>query len=181
IRTHLYKNIPSTIITDDFFISMQVQSAGLRLSYAPEAIAEEFVSNRLLDEWRRKKRISAGGFQSLSIFLSHLNPLRDPRFAFQFFSHRVLRWVVSAPALLLFFLSGTALFILKDTQLYLLCFYLQSSFLVLALLGCIAAFRRTSFLFSFPFYFLFMHAALVVGLFSLLSGKQTVLWNKASR
>lgn len=181
IRTHLYKSIPERIITDDFFISMQVQAACLRFRYAPKAIADEFVSHHLLDEWKRKIRISAGGFQSLPVFLPHLNPLRDPRFAFQFFSHRILRWVVSVPALLLFFLSGTALCILEDSQLYLLCFTLQSSFLVLALLGCVAAFRRASFLFSFPFYFLFMHAALIGGLFSLLSGKQTVLWNKASR
>ena len=181
IRTELFRPIPSTIITDDFYISMQLQSAGKKLVYAHHAIAEERASPGLADEWRRKKRISAGAFQSLNHFAGHLNPLRDLRFAFQFFSHRVLRWVCCAPALLLFFISGGFLFFAQVHPFYEIIFYLQLLFLAVSLIALRGYRTSAGFVFSLPFYFLFMHAAMIAGFLAFITGKQTVFWNKASR
>lgn len=180
IRRELFRPIPENIITDDFYISMQLQSAHKKLKYAHHAIAEEFASQRIADEWERKKRISAGAFQSLYHFAQHLYPFRDARFAFQFFSHRVLRWVFCAPALILFFIAGGMMWFTMHHPFYQIFFPLQLVFLMLSFFGLLGM-RRAGSVFSFPFYFLFMHAAMIAGFFAFITGKQTVFWNKASR
>ena len=180
IRSKLFRAIPENIITDDFYISMQLQSAHKKLKYAHHAIAEEFASQRVADEWERKKRISAGAFQSLSHFAEHLYPFRDARFAFQFFSHRVLRWVFCAPAIIVFFIVGGMMWFTAHHLFYQILFHLQLVFLMLSFFGFLGM-RRAGSIFSFPFYFLFMHAAMIAGFFALITGKQTVFWNKASR
>lgn len=180
IRSELFRPIPENIITDDFYISMQLQSVHKKLKYVHHAVAEELASQRVADEWQRKKRISAGAFQSLYHFAQHLHPLRDGRFAFQFFSHRVLRWVFCAPALIVFYIAGGMLWFNVHHPFYHILFYLQLLFLMLSFFGFLGM-RRAGSIFSFPFYFLFMHAAMIAGFFALITGKQTVFWNKASR
>lgn len=180
IRSELFRPIPENIITDDFYISMQLQSAQKKMKYAHHAVAEEFASQRVADEWQRKKRISAGAFQSIYHFAQHLSPFRDGYFAFQFFSHRVLRWVFCAPALIVFFIAGGMAYFSTHHPIYQGLLYLQLVFLMLSFLGFLGM-RRYGSVFSFPFYFLFMHAAMMAGFFTLITGKQTVFWNKASR
>jgi len=55
-------------------------------------------------------------------------------------------------------------------------------FYSLALTGWFLSYSKKQFvLFGIPFYIVFMHAAMLTGLFRYLSGKQTVLWEKAQR
>ena len=58
--------------------------------YESQAKAVEASSENLKDEFQRKSRIVAGGFQSLRfmIFLVH-----KPFLLFAFISHKFLRWI----------------------------------------------------------------------------------------
>src|SRR3546814_11081640 len=60
-----------------------------------EAYATEMASENVEEELKRKIRIAAGGIQSILRLKRAPNPFADPLLAFQYISHRVLRWTVT--------------------------------------------------------------------------------------
>jgi len=93
VRKSLYKPVPDNFLVDDFYINMSVLRQGYHCISNLNARVYEDVSNDLREEFRRKKRISAGNFQNLSEYSSLLFS-RMPGVAFCFFSHKVIRWIV---------------------------------------------------------------------------------------
>ena len=65
IRTELYEPMPETALLDDFVMSMRLVGQGYRIAYAPDAYAMEYGSANLEEESKRKRRIAAGGLQSV--------------------------------------------------------------------------------------------------------------------
>ena len=136
----------------------------------------------LSDEWKRKVRIAAGGIQSLFLVSAALNPARYPKLAFQFFSHRVLRWLFCAPAMIILFFMNWMIIEKDAAVLYELLFAMQLIFYGSCFIGWLMAInRKTFFMFSIPFYIVFMHAAMLAGIVRFANGKQSVLWEKAKR
>lgn len=180
IRTALFSPIPMKVIADDLFIAMTLQEKGARIKYEPAAVATECTSASLADEWRRKLRIGAGGFQSLWLYRHWLYPGRDFRFTFQFFSHRVLRWLFCPPALIVLFIANFRL----SAQFGGIYTWYATGQLMLYLTAIIRTFfanRRFPALIDLPFYFFMMHAAMLAGFVAWQKGEQTVLWKKANR
>ncbi|QNA45292.1 glycosyltransferase family 2 protein [Lacibacter sediminis] len=182
LRKELFVPVPEQTITDDFFISINVNFQYKKVQYAANAVSTETASPSLTDEWKRKVRIAAGGIQSLSLLGKALNPLLYPLLAFQFFSHRVLRWMFCAPALLFLFLSNLLLVLTNAGEVFLWLMILQILFYIFALIGWqLARNNRSFFLFNIPFYIVFMHAAMLAGIVRYANGQQSVLWEKADR
>ncbi|HLP36455.1 glycosyltransferase family 2 protein [Lacibacter sp.] len=182
LRKELFVPVPEQTITDDFFISINVNLKHKKVQYAPHAVSTETASASLADEWKRKVRIAAGGIQSLSFLSKALNLFLYPLLAFQFFSHRVLRWVFCAPALLLLFLSNLLLVIYSAGEVLVWLMVMQILFYLFALIGWqLARNHRSFFLFNIPFYIVFMHAAMLAGIARYANGQQSVLWEKAER
>lgn len=181
-RKELFVTIPEQTITDDFFISLSINLQHRKLAYVPDAISSETASLSLNDEWNRKVRIAAGGIQSLFLLRAALNPIRYPLLAFQFFSHRVMRWIACAPAFVFLLLINMLLVNQHSGKLYTGLLMLQLLFYILAFAGwMMAKQKRSFFLFNIPFYIVFMHAAMLAGMMRYASGKQSVLWEKAKR
>lgn len=181
-RKELFVTIPEQTITDDFFISLSVNLQHRKLAYVADAISSENASLSLNDEWKRKVRIAAGGIQSLFLLRAALNPFRYPLLAFQFFSHRVMRWIACAPAFVFLLLINMLLVNRQTGELYTWLLMLQLLFYLLAFAGWVMVKQKRSFfLFNIPFYVVFMHAAMLAGMLRYASGKQTVLWEKAKR
>ena len=104
IRRELFwSGIPDNTIIDDFVIGMKVREAGMRMVYESEAIAEEDLPDQR-DEWGRRVRIGAGDYQALKLCSTCLGP-NFGRFAWMFWSHKVLRWFTPHILLLLLFVS----------------------------------------------------------------------------
>src|SRR5690606_11301234 len=101
VRTTLFEEPPANMIIEDFYISLKIASKGYRFIYEPEATATETASASVQEEWKRKVRICAGGFQAMQKLLFLLNPFRYGVLSFQYFSHRVLRWTLAPLSLLL--------------------------------------------------------------------------------
>ena len=174
--------IPPHTITDDFFLSLSVNLQGKKVAYAAEAVSTEAASRSLHDEWNRKLRIAAGGVQSLFLVKKALHPFRYPVLSFQFFSHRVLRWLFCGPALIVLLLANAMLVRTTADSCFGSLLLLQLLFYLFAAIGSVLAVQKKSFvLFTVPFYFVFMHAAMVAGLFRYCTTGQTVLWEKAQR
>ncbi len=181
-KKELFVPVPAHAVTDDFFLSLSVNMQGKKVAYAADAISTEAASLSLKDEWNRKLRIAAGGIQSLFLVKKALNPFRYPLLSFQFFSHRVLRWLFCGPAFLVLLLANIMLVYTTAFVCYRIILLLQILFYVFALIGYVLSLQKKSFfLFTAPFYIVFMHAAMMAGFVRYFTTGQSVLWEKAQR
>jgi biofilm PGA synthesis N-glycosyltransferase PgaC len=181
IRTELYEPPPENMIIEDFYLSLRVAARGYRFIYEPEAVAMETASLSVGEEWKRKVRICAGGFQAMLQLRYLLNPFKYGILSLQYFSHRVLRWTLAPVFLPLVLISNTWLAI-DGGVLYRSLLGLQLSFYGIALLGFLLRNHKISARgFFVPFYFSVMNVSVYAGFFRFLRGKQSVLWEKARR
>lgn len=183
IRRSMYEPVPENVILDDLHISLNICRKGKLVKYEPAAYASELPSFSLNDEQERKVRISAGAFQSMTIFGGLLNVFRYGRISFQYISHRVLRWAVCPFALPLLIFLNFLLVLMKTGPIYPLLLAAQGVFYLFALTGWILAKTGESGrgIFYIPYYFLFMNISVWKGLGRHLAGTQSVTWEKARR
>jgi cellulose synthase/poly-beta-1,6-N-acetylglucosamine synthase-like glycosyltransferase len=177
IRKELFKPLPEETLVDDFVISMRVLEKGYRIVYEPEARGTEMVPASVGEEFKRKVRIIAGGYQSIWMLRSLLNPFRYPVISLEFTSHKLLRWF--SPFLMsMLFLSS--LFLIAR-PLYLFVFCLQLAFYLLAFIALIYKDTRNRVLVYVPYYLCATHLAAIMGAWGWLSGRQRVQWRKVAR
>lgn len=178
IRRELY-NLNRHWIVEDFQIPMEIRFAGHRVVYDPEAIAVEEAAPTLKDEFRRKVRIGAGDFQTMSACPHFLNPLIGMP-ALAYFSHKVLRWL--GPFFLLGAWISSGVLALRGLPVYQAAFVAQCGLYLLALTGELQDHgRRAGRLTSAAYYFTMMNVALLFGFFRFLSGGQGRAWDRTPR
>lgn len=182
IRRSLYEPMPENALLDDFVMSLRMVDKGYKIAYTSEAYAMEYGSANLEEESKRKRRIAAGGLQSIWWLRSMLNPLHQPVVAFQFISHRVLRWSITPIALLLLIPLNVLLVFLKAGAVYNWIWVLQILFYIAAFLGYLLERKgkKNKFLYI-PYYFLFMNLNVFKGMAYLKSHKSSGAWEKAKR
>ncbi|WP_090107928.1 glycosyltransferase family 2 protein [Chitinophaga sp. CF118] len=182
IRTSLFSPVDTSVILDDFIISLRVNQMGYRIAYAPDAYAMEAPSMDIKEEHKRKVRISAGGFQSIVMLKNLLNIFRYPLLSFQYISHRVLRWTLSPLSLSLLLLSAAVLTYFQAGWFYTSILFAQVIFYLLALAGWFLASKNIKFKPCYiPFYFTFMNVAIYEGFFKYIRKQQSSVWEKAHR
>lgn len=183
IRRELFEPMDLNMLLDDFIMSMLIVKRGYRIAYVPTAYALETGSADLTEEQKRKRRIAAGGLQSIWRLRSLMNPLCYPTVAFQFVSHRVLRWSITPFALLALVPLNVWLVMDHAGSIYTAIWVLQCVFYMLATIGFTqAAQGKKSKLTYIPMYFLFMNLNVFAGIRYLLrKRKGTGAWEKARR
>ena len=182
IRTHLYEPMPESALLDDFVMSMRMVDNGYKIAYSPEAYAMEYGSADLNEESKRKRRIAAGGLQSIWWLRKMMNPLRNPVVAFQFVSHRVLRWSITPIALLALIPLNTVLVMMKAGTVYNVIWMLQILFYLAAFIAWLMERNgRKNKLLYVPYYFLFMNLNVFKGMKYLRSHQSSGAWEKAKR
>lgn len=180
IRKACYRPVPTDAIIEDFIISMGLVRDGHRVAFEPAAVSEESASPSLGDEFRRKVRIAAGGWQAVWRLRALLSPLRG-RVAFQFVSHRVLRWVVT-PLLLPLVFAANAVLAAQSGGFYAVLLAGQLAFYALAAAGYAAQRRGAGMRFLDPFlYFTFMNVAAIAGAWRFARNAQPVTWERSRR
>jgi len=180
IRTSLFRELPTDTLLDDFMISMQLVREGYRVDYEPNAYASELPSLNIKEEYKRKVRIAVGGIQSVLRLKDFLNPMKYGFFSFQYFFHRVSRWLFM-PILMVLAL-GSNIILCHTSLLYASLFFLQVAFYLLGIVGWIMERAHVrSKLFYIPYYFNFMHICIVAGWIRYLRGNQSTAWEKSSR
>ena len=182
VRMSHYLPAPSNALLDDFMMSMLILKDGHRIAYTSEAYATEYGSASTAEESKRKRRIAAGGLQSIWWLRSLMNPFAYPKVAFQYVSHRVLRWSITPLALFALFPLNLLLLFASGSLIYQLLFLLQLFFYLSALTGHIlkVSGRRNKLLYI-PCYFLFMNLNVFLGMGYLMSHKDSGTWEKARR
>lgn len=182
IRTSLFIHVEDDTILDDFIMSLRIVKQGYKIAYEADAYALEGASVSIAEEKKRKVRISAGGIQSVLRLSVLLNVFKYPVVAFQYISHRVLRWVVTPFLLLVLIPINLLLAIEKPFDVYSFLLIGQLLFYSLAFLGWYFENRKVKIkLFFVPFYFSFMNICVLLGLIKFFKGNQSVLWERAVR
>lgn len=178
IRKSLYRPVPNHFLVDDFFINMSVLEQGASCISNILATVSEDVSNNPREEFRRKKRISAGNYQNLFRFRSMLFK-GSSGVGFCFFSHKVLRWII--PFLVIITLSLSTILGI-NSNFYMLLALLQVLVLftpvITYILGKIGI---QSIPLRFITHFVLMNMALLAGFFRYLGGIKNNVWQPTSR
>ncbi len=182
VRMSDYREAPSNALLDDFMMSMLIVKDGHRIAYTSEAYAMEYGSADMYEESKRKRRIAAGGLQSIWWLRQLMNPLKYPVVSFLFVSHRVLRWSITPFAMLALIPLNLALIVLGGGTVYTVIGVLQLLFYTATLVGWWQARSgRKSKLFYVPYYFMFMNVNVFRGIGYLRTHRFSGTWEKARR
>ncbi len=177
VRRSLVLKIPENVILDDFFIISNVLNKKYRIVYQENAVAYEFVPASVMQEFRRKTRIAAGGFQVLK-YLEYLKrPVKYKTTFFFFVSHKLLRWLT--PFFMLLALVEN-LFLIEILE-YKVLFFIQLLFYLLAIAGYSYKRTRNYMIVYIPYYFVMMNLAFLFGFAKYLFGGQKVTWQHVER
>ena len=178
----LVREVPDEALLDDFMMSMYIVDDGRRIAYTPDAYAQEYGSANIHEESKRKRRIAAGGLQSIWWLRSMLNPFRQPIVAFQYISHRVLRWSVTPVAMVLLLLFNIALVLMDAGTFYAVMLILQVLFYLMAFAGWLQnRYGHKNRLLYTAYYFVFMNLNVFRGMAYLRSHGKSGAWEKAKR
>ena len=182
VRMDIYEAAPSNALLDDFMISMLMLKKGYKIAYTNRAYAMEYGSANMEEESKRKKRIAAGGLQSIWWLRSLMNPFKYPIVSFLFISHRVLRWSITPIALVSLIPLNAILVMMKSGNVYNYIWILQIIFYLAAFGGYyITRKGKNNKLLYIPYYFVFMNTNVFEGINYLYTHHNSGAWEKSKR
>jgi len=165
IRRSSYEPLPSGVILDDVLTPMRVVLSGLRVVFAPDAVAHDEASPDSRTEFRRKVRTTVGNLQLLKAEPRLLSPFANPILG-RYISHKLLR-VLAPLSLVGMLVTGS----LAASPLYL---WLVSGQLAFYALGAIGLLFPVPGL-GIPAGFLLGHGAVLAAIFQSSKGAES-LW-----
>jgi cellulose synthase/poly-beta-1,6-N-acetylglucosamine synthase-like glycosyltransferase len=180
IRRELFRPIPPSVINDDFCLMHTVLRQGYRVIYEPDAVCWEVSAQNMKDENVRRRRINAGRFQVL--FRPDLWPWNQPLVLFQLISHKFLRLLLPQFMLGAWLGNLAVLAMPSPPGAMVWLFIAQCLFYGCALLGWLGERKGRRWKIPAIVYYITSGALTSLdGLTRYLTGKQTVLWEKARR
>lgn len=162
----------------DFVQPLSIIEQRKRVVYEPDAIVHEQALSNATDEFRMRVRVSLRALWALYDKRELLNPLRYGLFAWQLFSHKLLRYLAFIPLLSLIVFN----FLIVGQHLFYACFLaLQLSLYAFAGVGHLLrhSAAKTSKLLT-PYYFVILNAACLVASWRFFNGQKMVLWKPRS-
>jgi cellulose synthase/poly-beta-1,6-N-acetylglucosamine synthase-like glycosyltransferase len=163
-------------VQSDFRTLLSSMKLGLRGVCDPGAVGSYL---NIADEKREFARKVRTVLRGLTVFFKHLeflNPFRYRLFSYQYFCHKLLRWLVP------FFLLGALLSnvgLASTSVFFLWTLIAQLFFYGLALYGWATDSLRGAL--KIPMYFLVVNAAIALAWWQYLTGKRVVLWTPSQR
>jgi cellulose synthase/poly-beta-1,6-N-acetylglucosamine synthase-like glycosyltransferase len=174
IRKSLFQPIPDGV-ADDWVTSTRVIIQGYRLVFAQDAIAYEPVAATNQVEFGRKLRVMIRSWRAFIVVRELLNPLQYGFYAIQFFSHKILRYLVVLPLLALLLVSPL---LWQAGLIYQMATVAQIVFYSCALMGFLLNASRVGKkkVLAIPFYFCMVNLASLAAIVSVLQGRQVKQW-----
>jgi len=180
VRRSAYRPIDPALISD-FVIAMKMREQGLRTVLAPHAVCFETTLQRAGQELSMRVRVAIRSLNALIRERRFLNLVKYKCFAWQLWSHKVLRY--ASPLLWLgAFAANLALvsapLAVPEHRFYLLLLVLQSLLLISGVVGFMLQNRQRKLgLFGKPYYFLLTNIASLLATLRYLQGERMVIWN----
>lgn len=169
IRRFLFSPL-SADLANDLELPMRIAHAGWKILYEPASRALERDTSSPWESFAQRRRIAAQGLLGMWRLRHTLRGLR----AWQFISRKFLRWLTLVPLLLILIAAAK----LASGRSLVLILLVEATFLVLALVGLLAALRgrRGGRLVSIPFYVLLGSAATFTGVLDACRGRRFAVW-----
>jgi cellulose synthase/poly-beta-1,6-N-acetylglucosamine synthase-like glycosyltransferase len=173
VRRSSYRSIPPGLISD-FVIAMRVREQGLRTVLEPRALCYEETLTDAERELSMRTRVSLRSLVALLAERRYLNPLRYGRFAWQLWSHKLLRYL--APFFWLVALVSCGL-IARTSAFYQVLLAAQLAVLLMGVLGFgLQATHRRLGIVAKPYYLVLTNLASLLAAWRLLRGERMVTW-----
>ncbi|WP_354443689.1 glycosyltransferase family 2 protein [Marinobacter sp. MBR-99] len=175
MRRALYKPLRADQLPD-FVQPLKVVEQGYRVVYEPEALLKEEALSDGSSEFSMRVRVSLRALWALKDMKHLMNPARDPIFALQLISHKMLRYAAFVPMITL---AIATLLLAPKGGIYLLAALGYIAFLALAWLGRKkeGGGQSLSAVYSIPYYFMLLNLASYKAVFAFLRGEKKVIWN----
>ena len=158
----------------DFVLPLAVRERGLRVVYAPAALLYEDALAAAGDEFRMRVRVSLRALHALRDKAALLDPARFGLFAWQLFSHKVLRYL--APLFQAGALAAGAVLAWGPWSPWKLVFAAQLLFYLMAWMGHLRRDEGSPRLFALAYYLCLVNAASAVALGRFARGQRQVTW-----
>ena len=172
VRRSAYRAIEPGLISD-FVIAMTMQEQRLRTVLAPEAVCFETTLDRGSEELSMRVRVAIRSLNALVRGRRFLNPFRYGLFAWQLWSHKVLRY--ASPVLWLTALAANVL--LAGETPYLVLLIAQTLLIAAGAAGfMVHRDARTTPVLGRPYYLLLTNAASLIATLRYLRGERMVTW-----
>jgi cellulose synthase/poly-beta-1,6-N-acetylglucosamine synthase-like glycosyltransferase len=172
VRKDLYEDMRADQLPD-FVLPLTVVSKGYRVVYEPCAILKEHSLTSAASEYRMRVRVSLRAMWALLDMRHLLSPSRFPLYAWQLFSHKVLRYLAFVPMLVMLISN----LYLLDSFIYFILFAGQLAFYGAALKGHRSADDNMPLYISLPYYFVVLNIACAHAFYRFIKGEKQVLWN----
>ncbi|HEY1922509.1 MAG TPA: glycosyltransferase family 2 protein [Tepidisphaeraceae bacterium] len=179
IRRDVFVPLPADTIADDFVIPLLAKLRhGCSIIYDSSAIGREETPAQIREEFHRRVRIGAAGFQAIAMLWMLLNPSRG-WIAFTFFSHKIMRWLCP------FFMCGalaSAVLLGRAENFYHWALIGQAFFYAISMtIGLIPVQVRALRPLRLATMFTTINAALLLGFFKWAGGFQRGVWRSTER
>jgi cellulose synthase/poly-beta-1,6-N-acetylglucosamine synthase-like glycosyltransferase len=174
IRKELYLPLRGDAI-NDFVTPLQIVSRGHRAVFEPAAVGLEASPGNFRAEFRRKRRVVNRSWRGVLSVPEVLNPMKSGLFAWEVWSHKVLRWLV-LPFVLVIALGCLLSFPLGIGYRLMALGFLASLAAALAGLFIPERFVGVARLAHAALYFYIVNIAAVIGIATALAGKVEVVW-----
>jgi cellulose synthase/poly-beta-1,6-N-acetylglucosamine synthase-like glycosyltransferase len=166
-------------IDSDFRTLLNSVKAGMRGTCDPKAVGNYFDVSDQRREFERKVRTVLRG---LTLFFRHteyLNIFKYGLFSYQYFCHKLLRWLVPF-FLVLIFLSN--LYLAMQNKIYLFLFILQILFYGSFFISRIKDVYASSWkILKIPVYFTLVNASIFVAWWRYFRGHRVAMWTPSKR
>lgn len=165
-------------VPSDFNTALNAIRLGYVAISAPDVIGiyKDIADSR--KEYQRKVRTIIRGVAALAARADVLNPFRFGLFAFQVFSHKLMRWLVPW---FLIGLLGISFALAPSHLLYRAALAAQLAFYGLAAVGAVVPAVRRVALVKLPFFFLQVNLAVLHATVAFAFGKRVTVWTPSKR
>lgn len=165
-------------LQSDFRTVMNSMRMGLRAISDPEALGYYKDISSSTREFDRKVRTVLRGLTVFFRNLEFLNIARYGFYSYQYFCHKLLRWLVPV-FLIAIFISN--IFIMDLNRVYLLLFVLQLVFYGYGIFRNIKISKSLSLIGKIPVYFITVNTSILLAWWKYLKGERIVMWKPSER
>lgn len=175
MRKELYQPLRADQLPD-FVQPLKVVEQGYRVVYEPEALLKEEALTDGGSEFSMRVRVSLRALWALKDMKHLMNPARDPLFAWQMISHKLLRYGAFLPMITL---ALATLYLAPKAGIYTLAALGYVGFVLLAWQGHKKEKEDESLsaVYSIPYYFMLLNVASYRACVAFLKGEKKVIWN----
>jgi cellulose synthase/poly-beta-1,6-N-acetylglucosamine synthase-like glycosyltransferase len=172
IRRALFHELEPDL-ANDLELPLWIGSQGYALLFDSKARSIEKATRSAREEFNRRRRVCGQGVLGFWRLRHCLRGLR----AWQFFSHKILRWLTVVPLVCMLVTAAA----LSASPVFKMLLILQFVFYGLAVIGMWLNSKghNARAIFSMPFYFVLVSTAAIVGILQAWSGRRFTVWEVA--